>query len=108
LSVEASTLVDVLGADPLLGGWVFDKARHRTSATVLPKLTAMVDGERRVNEDPPVVTAVDLPERIRMAYHGYMESVRPDLRHLLRRFRLVDFATRWWASEVWVFAATSC
>ncbi len=95
LSVEASTLVDVLGADPVLIGRVFDKARRRTSAAVLPKLTGMVDGERQILENPPIVTAVDLPDlnqRIHTAYHGYMESVRPDMRHLLRRFRLVDVA----------------
>ena len=69
---------------------------HHDAIHELPKLTAIVDGKRRIVEHPPIL--IKLPELTHMladvALRTYRETLREDLRVLLERYRLVDFALK--------------
>jgi uncharacterized protein (DUF2252 family) len=79
-----------------------DKARSRDSMQVFTKLTGVVNGERRIIADPPLIIPIaDLaPERergelvaqIRHLFREYMRSLQSDRRALIEQFRLVDMA----------------
>ena len=77
------------------GGHLLERARHHTSLAALPKLTELVDGERRIIEDPPLILhtqqGFDVP---RDAFAAYRESLARDRRPLLDRFRVVDAARK--------------
>jgi uncharacterized protein (DUF2252 family) len=70
-------------------------ARHHTSLAALPKLTEVVDGERRIIEDPPLILHTqhefDVPRQVMEAY---VDSMSPERRALLERYRLVDAARK--------------
>ncbi|HUB35684.1 MAG TPA: DUF2252 domain-containing protein [Solirubrobacteraceae bacterium] len=78
------------------------KARTRDSMSAFSKLTRVVDGERQIVSDPPLIVPLrDLvsgAERERMFawLHELLRSYRSTLVHerqlLLEQFRLVDFA----------------
>jgi uncharacterized protein (DUF2252 family) len=80
------------------------KARARDSMQALSKLTAMVDGARRIVADPPlVVPLADLlpPASAQLVAHelatvlrGYRRTVSPDRRRLVEQYRLVDVARK--------------
>ena len=69
---------------------------HHDAVHELPKLTAIVDGKRRIVEAPP--TLIKLPEMTHLladaALRPYRDTLREDLRVLLERYRLVDFALK--------------
>ena len=71
------------------------KVRQRTSLRVLPKLTQQADGTLKIIDDPPLIGHVD-PE----AFDGekmiglYAESLPPDRRPLLQRYRVLDTARK--------------
>lgn len=71
------------------------QARHHTSLTALPKLTELVDGQRRIIEDPPLILhaehEIDVPRRV---IEGYVDSMSPERRTLLERYRIVDAARK--------------
>ena len=83
------------GARAMLEGTVKSTAHH-DAIHELPKLTAIVDGKRRIVEHPPIL--IKLPELNHMladvALRAYRETLREDLRVLLERYRLVDFALK--------------
>jgi uncharacterized protein (DUF2252 family) len=70
-------------------------ARHHTSLAALPKLTELVDGQRRIIEDPPLILhdpeGLDVPRKV---IDGYVASMSPDRRTLLERYRIVDAARK--------------
>ena len=78
------------------------KARTRDSYQALEKLTAVVDGRRRIVSDPPLVVPLSdlLPDREQRDVHDelhellrrYRASLQPDRRHLLEQFEMVDLA----------------
>jgi uncharacterized protein (DUF2252 family) len=72
-----------------------ERARHHTSLAALPKLTELVDGERRIIEDPPLILHAhhrfDVP---RAAFDAYLASLSRERRTLLDRYRLVDAARK--------------
>jgi uncharacterized protein (DUF2252 family) len=80
------------------------KARTKDSLQALEKLTTVVDGQRRIISDPPIVVpAVELfadRERNELLdqMHGlvrrYRKSLQPDRRHLLEQFEMVDIARK--------------
>ena len=79
------------------------KARTRDSMQVLAKMTADVDGERRIIADPPLVVPIeDLSELdpvelyawLRDILRAYRRSLQPDRRHLLDQYRLVHIARK--------------
>jgi len=68
------------------------KARRRTSAGAVRKLTEMVDGRIRITEDPPLRVGLsgaelELEDGVFTAYRHSLPEYR---RHLLDRFSLVD------------------
>ena len=82
------------------------KARSRTSLQALSKLTEVVDGQRRISSDPPVlVPARELdatygldPEKmgeiILAQLRDYRSTLQLDRRRLLERFEVVDWARK--------------
>ncbi|NUR61697.1 MAG: DUF2252 domain-containing protein [Catenulispora sp.] len=80
------------------------KARRRGSARAFEKLTGVVDGERRILADPPLIMPVrdlmpdvqgaELRERLRGLLSGYRRTLQSDRQHLLDRFEFVDMARK--------------
>jgi uncharacterized protein (DUF2252 family) len=78
------------------------KARRRTSAGVLAKLTDVHDGRLRFVDQSPLVVPLrsleglgepaDVEARLRSFYKQYLESLSDDHRHLLRQYRVHDLA----------------
>jgi hypothetical protein len=74
------------------------KARGRDSLQALSKLTRVVDGHRRIIDDPPLL--VRIPEgdenrgQIYAILESYKRTLQEDRRHLLDRYRFVDAATK--------------
>ena len=79
----------------MLEGTVKSTAHH-DAVHELPKLTTLVDGKRRIVERPP--TLIKLPELTPMladsGLRAYRETLQEDLRVLLDRYRLADFALK--------------
>jgi uncharacterized protein (DUF2252 family) len=81
-----------------------EKARTRDSMQALGKLTELVDGERRIISDPPVLvpieelfpeqSALDLYAALREVFQGYRRSLQPDRRLLLDQFHMVQVARK--------------
>ncbi|MFC2055134.1 DUF2252 domain-containing protein [Chloroflexota bacterium] len=87
-----------------------DKARSRTQARTLEKLTHMEDGRRRINSDPPLLVPfrkelfdqyLSAEERDRISekafknnWTQYLDSLPDERRFLLQRFRIIDAALR--------------
>ncbi|GAB1642203.1 DUF2252 domain-containing protein [Krasilnikovia sp. MM14-A1259] len=80
------------------------KARTRDSMQAFRKLTAVVDGQRRIVADPPLIVPIDdlladadraeFAAWIRGVLDGYADTLSPDRRHLLGAFRYVDLARK--------------
>jgi uncharacterized protein (DUF2252 family) len=73
------------------------KTRHRDSVQALTKLTALVDGQRIITDDPPVVvrvTEAELGAELRTLFATYTQSLPAAQRHVLKRFQLVDVARK--------------
>ena len=74
------------------------KARGRDSLQALPKLTRVVDGRRRIIDDPPLLVRIPEGDEIRAQINAILESykrtLQEDRRHLLERFRFVDAARK--------------
>ena len=78
-----------------------DKAIARAHAhdrlQAVDKLTEVVDGQRRIVDQLPLVGHVpgdDEMDRIGALFDGYQETLPDDRRHLLERFQLVDAARK--------------
>ena len=72
-------------------------ALKNTNVGSFPKLTALVDGQRQIKEKPPLVVRVTDEaelETVRKGFATYLETLRRELRVLLARFSLVDFARK--------------
>ena len=69
---------------------------HHDSIHELPKLTALVDGKRRIVEHPPTLIKLrDMTQPLAdSALRGYRETLQEDRRVLLDRYRLADFALK--------------
>jgi hypothetical protein len=80
------------------------KARTKDSMQALNKLTALVDGQRRITSDPPLIIAVRelLPDLERKQFEEWMHdlirqyrrSLQSDRRHLIEHFEAVDMARK--------------
>jgi uncharacterized protein (DUF2252 family) len=80
------------------------KARTRDSLQAFDKLTRIVDGQRRMISDPPLVQPIDellegmerdqLEDFLRATIHSYRRTLQSDRRHLLEEFRLADVARK--------------
>lgn len=74
-------------------------AHTRDSLQALKKLTAKVDGRRRIVDDPPLVEHVagdelDAAEMVGRALAAYRRTLEDDRRALLERYSFVDFARK--------------
>ena len=80
------------------------KARTKDSVRALAKLCRAVDGELRIVGNPPLITPIEdvlpgaeeehLDAVIRRMIHTYAESLSPDRRELLERYRYVHAARK--------------
>ena len=77
---------------------------HRDSTKALGKLTTMVDGQRRIISDPPMIVPIEevfadvQADAIYALIHAvlgkYRRTLQSDRRHLLEQFRLVQVARK--------------
>jgi uncharacterized protein (DUF2252 family) len=70
-------------------------AMRRDHLGALNKLTEVVDGRRRLIHRPPLMVRVDtadLEGRVRQIFRDYRQTLAPERRRLLARYRLVDLA----------------
>ena len=80
------------------------KAQRKTRMRAFSKLTEVVDGELRIASDPPVLVPIEqvfdvelaevAEQRIRAVLDEYRETLSPDRRHLLDRYRYVHTARK--------------
>ena len=82
------------------------KARARTSSEAAGKLCELgPDGQLQLRHDPPLIWRHDLLDRrwtaemdwhemANLVFDGYLGCLRPDMRHLLQQYRLVDAAMK--------------
>ena len=80
------------------------KARTRDSMHAFSKLTEVVDGQRRIISDPPVLVPIEelfpgepsdqLYASLRQVLAGYRRSLQSDRRVLLDQFRMVQVARK--------------
>ncbi|GAA1579716.1 DUF2252 domain-containing protein [Streptomyces globosus] len=83
---------------------VFAKARSRDHLRAFSKLTHRVGGRLRIAPDPPLVVPLtelldgagptDLDTGLRRLVDTYAQSLAPELRALVQRFRVVDMARK--------------
>jgi uncharacterized protein (DUF2252 family) len=85
-------------------GKMVAKARGQDSMRALKKLTTVVDGQRRIISDPPLIEPVEqvfpdvqsdaIYELIRSVLGKYRRSLQSDRKHLLEYFTLVQVARK--------------
>jgi uncharacterized protein (DUF2252 family) len=101
LAAQLRAQRDTKQADAIDAG--ITKARTKDSMKAFAKLTEIVDGERRIRPDPPlvmrltdVVAGIADPDAVvdlvRAVIRDYRQTLQPDRRHLLESFHLVDVA----------------
>jgi uncharacterized protein (DUF2252 family) len=83
---------------------IIAKARTKDSLQAFDKLTQLVDGQRRIVSDPPLIVPVaelldpgqaqDFQEAIHAVLRSYRRTLLGDRRHLLEGFRFVDLARK--------------
>ena len=71
-------------------------ARRRTSDRVLPKLTAEVDGHRRIVAEPPITTSVDEAPMAAIAagLDDYLATLAPHWRRVVAGYTVEDVSHR--------------
>ena len=73
-----------------------DKARASMTKFLYPKITGVVDGRRRLDEQPPLIYHLpadsDSKERLNRMFAAYHDTQLAHLRRLFDRYRLMDFA----------------
>jgi uncharacterized protein (DUF2252 family) len=71
-------------------------AAHHDALHELPKLTALIDGTRRIVERPPTIVKLkDMTQPIAdAALAAYRKTLQEDRRVLLDRYRLADYALK--------------
>ena len=80
------------------------KRRAKDHLRAFDKLTEVVEGERRIISDPPLIVPIEellptdehkrLPEMLRQIFDSYARTVVVDRRRLLERFRYVHAARK--------------
>jgi uncharacterized protein (DUF2252 family) len=75
----------------------FTKTRGKDQLKASASLTAMVDGEWRIKDDPPVVTHIETPggpSALAQTFSDYRATLAENRRELVERYRFVDFALK--------------
>ena len=75
------------------------QARSQNSESVIPKLTAVVDGQRKIKDNPPVIYHMgeftrDFEKQRLKFVEEYKKSLQPDRRHLYERYDYQDSAIK--------------
>jgi uncharacterized protein (DUF2252 family) len=80
------------------------KTRTKDSIRAFDKLTTIVDGERRIIGDPPLITPIadlaggasqgEIEQLLRGILRSYRRTLQGDRRHLLERYRYIDAARK--------------
>ena len=76
---------------------LFAKARGKDRMKASGQLTAVVDGQWRIVDDPPVVTHVETPggaAALDKTFRDYRATLAENRRELVERYRFVDFALK--------------
>jgi len=76
---------------------LFSKARGKDQLKAMNSLTAVVDGQWRIVDDPPVVTHIELaggPGSLEKTFSVYRATLAENRRELVERYRFVDFALK--------------
>jgi|CXWL01.1.fsa_nt_gi uncharacterized protein (DUF2252 family) len=74
-----------------------EKARQRIVENLFPKIVAVVGGRHRLVDQPPLlfhIAEADFEERVKEGFEDYYNSLPDDLRVLLDRYRMEDFALK--------------
>jgi len=88
--------VDVKDARQRLDA-LFAKTRGKDQLKATASLTAIVDGEWRIKDDPPVVTHIETPggpAALAETFSDYRATLAENRRELVERYRFVDFALK--------------
>jgi len=77
----------------------YKESRSRNSEAVVPKLTAMVDGQRKIKDDPPVLYHLQSFtkdfDKVRQAFVAqYKQTLNADRRSLYERYHYHDSAVK--------------
>lgn len=71
------------------------RAQARDAWSAIEKLTEVVDGQRRLRNDPPLLIRTgmddDLLEVLNRLFRQYRATLQDDRRALLKRYKIVDF-----------------
>ena len=75
------------------------QARSQNSEAVIPKLTEVVDGRRKIKDSPPIIYHFDEYAKNLEKGHArfiaeYTKSLQPDRQQLFQRYHLQDMAIR--------------
>jgi uncharacterized protein (DUF2252 family) len=83
---------------------IADKARTRDSMQALDKLTQVVDGQRRIISDPPLIVPAEelfpqvqsdaLSDQLHQLIRSYRRTLETDRRHLLEEFQFLQVARK--------------
>lgn len=108
--IDASAVIDLFAryaaASAKQAAKTVNKARTKTSAYTLEKLTHVVDGKRQIVNAPPLVVrlselltaeekaAASAHGSVEQAWQGYLDSLPEERRRLLKRFQITDAALR--------------
>lgn len=91
------TLANVTGRRRVRAEKALAKVHRRTGDALLPRLTEIVDGRRRIADDPPLVMRIPdegLRFQLLGVFGAYRRSLPHDLRGLVDRFTVVDMAVK--------------
>jgi uncharacterized protein (DUF2252 family) len=76
---------------------LFAKARGKDRMKASGQLTAVIDGEWRIVDDPPVVTHIETPggaAALEKTFSDYRATLAENRRDLVERYRFIDFALK--------------
>jgi uncharacterized protein (DUF2252 family) len=76
---------------------IFTKARGKDRMKAMGSLTAVVDGQWRIVDDPPVVTHVEIAggaQGLDKTFRDYRATLAENRRELVERYRFVDVALK--------------
>ncbi len=98
--LDASVLIDDAATEASKKKWqaAEDDARLQTAAHVFPRITDVVNGQRRIVDRPPLVYHPRHTEKfekdIRDIFHRYRQSLPEERRVVLDRYHMVDIARK--------------
>jgi uncharacterized protein (DUF2252 family) len=76
-----------------------DKARRKNSLKAIDRLTELVDGRRRIVDDPPLVTRLEVldgdpRDDVRQFFDAYLDTLPLARRRVVERYRVIDVARK--------------